>query len=107
MNKLAVTAATLEGADAAAGLDGSPAAPARGKRHHKNVEYKVKLAGCEHAQLMSLRESCRAAGISASKSTLLRAAVALLNAQSSLNIEAHLQQLTSLKAGSKKKSAPE
>lgn len=104
MTKLAAIATvTLEEPAASTPLAGPPAAPVRGKQHQK-VDYTVKLAPDEHAQLLSLRERCRAAGISAGKSTLLRAAVALLNEQSSFKLEAQLQQLSPLTAGDKKKT---
>lgn len=79
--------------------------PANERRQARRVEYKVKLSAAEHAQLIALRDNCRAQGTSASKSTLLRAAVAILNQQSSFKIEAQLQQLAALKQGRKKTPA--
>ncbi len=74
-----------------------PAAPGPERRKARRVEYKVKLSSAEHAQLISLRDTCREAGHSVNKGMLLRAAIAILNQQSSLKIEEQLLQLSSLK----------
>ena len=102
MNKPVATATPAIQEVGKSAPEAQAAAPAGLKPRHKPVEYKVRLAAAEHAQLIALRDSCRAAGISASKRTLLRAAVTILNQQSSFKIEAQLQQLPTLKSGHKK-----
>ncbi len=72
------------------------AKPAKAKRS-KTVEYAVKLSEAEARQLSLIRNNCRSAGIRVTKGTLLRAALSLLNQQSSSNIEAQLQALQKLK----------
>lgn len=66
------------------------------RRKVKRVEYKVTLTSAEHAQLIALRDTCREAGQKVTKAALLRAAVAMLNEQSSHQIASQLQQLVPL-----------
>ena len=80
------------------------ALPGKRKTLAKRVEYTLNLSEQEHAQLLAMRSRCREAGMRASKSSLMRAALAILHQQSSLNIEAHLQQLANLKPPAKRKN---
>ena len=68
----------------------------------KRVEYKVKLSAAENEQLIALRDSCRSSGVRVSKAKLLRAAVVLMNQQSSFKIEEQLHELIPLKTERKK-----
>ena len=86
--KLATTEPNAKGA--------KPAPPGGERRKVKRIEYKVTLTSDEHAQLIALRDTCREAGQSVTKAALLRAAVAMLNQQSSHQIATHLQQLRPL-----------
>ncbi|MES2898860.1 MAG: hypothetical protein V4723_03980 [Pseudomonadota bacterium] len=75
--------------------------PSNGK-DTKPVAVSVKLSAAEHAQLTGLRDTFRSAGHRVTKAKLLRAAVALINQQSSFKIEEQLQTLANLKKAPKK-----
>ena len=68
----------------------------------KPIAVSVTLSAHEYAQLTGLRDTFRAAGHRVTKAKLLRAAVALINKQSSIKIEEQLQALAKLKKASKK-----
>ena len=68
----------------------------------KQVALTVKLSAAEHVQLTDLRDSLRSTGLQVTKAKLLRAAVTLINQQSSFKIEEQLQVLASLKKTEKK-----
>lgn len=74
------------------------------RRRTKRVEYKVTLTSAEHAQLIALRDTCRLAGQNVGKAALLRAAVSMLNHQSSKQIADHLQLLPPLTAAPRRKA---
>lgn len=78
------------------------ASSAKPKKDEKRVEYKVKLSATEDQQLTTLRDNCRSSGVRVSKAKLLRAAVVLMNQQSSFKIEEKLQELIPLKTERKK-----
>lgn len=80
------------------------AKPAQAKRKMKQAEYKVRLTAHENQQLLDLRTVCRNAGHRASKTDLLRAAIALVKTQSTEAIQARARELKSLpKPGKKRK----
>lgn len=71
--------------------------PSVKQRKSPRVQYKFTLSSAEHEQLIDLRDRCRSAGHSVSKTALLRAAIAVINQQSSVAIAEQLQQLPSLR----------